>query len=297
MIRTLFCLCCIVAVTACSDSAAPAQSLQTFAYDRSAALDVQESPPSQVGPVNLSTISFISPGGGRVTGVLAVPLAAGPHAGVVLLHGLPGTAQGAMNGEGLGLAARGAVVLAIDAPWVRRGGFPDFTVRDSVEQVQLMQDLQRAVDVLLARSDVDRARLAYVGGSYGGAMGSLFAGIERRLKAFVLMVPDGGLVAHYTNQDGSPSGYLATLPPATAERWLAAMRPIEPILFIPQATAPLLFQSGRQDQLVAEADAEALHLAAPQPKTIQWYEAGHGLTLAAKTARLAWLASQIGTSP
>jgi fermentation-respiration switch protein FrsA (DUF1100 family) len=144
---------------------------------------------------------------------------------------------------------------------------------------------------------VDGTRLAYVGGSYGGAMGSLFAGIERRLKAFVLFVPDGGLVAHLTNPDGSPAGPLAELSAPERERWLAAMRPIEPIRFIGRAHASLLFQNGRQDQLVAIADAEALHAAAPEPKTIKWYDAGHGLTAEAKADRWAWLAPLIGTTP
>ena len=67
--------------------------------------------------------------------------------------------KSAMVGIGLDHAARGAVVLAIDAPFARRGGDPFvFSPRDSLEQVQLIKDLQRAVDVLLARSDVDSAR-------------------------------------------------------------------------------------------------------------------------------------------
>jgi hypothetical protein len=178
---------------------------------------------------------------------------------------------------------------------VRRSGLPDFTARDSSEQVQLMQDLQRAVDVLVAREDVDPERLAYVGVSYGAAMGALFAGIEARLRAVVLVVADGGLVAHFTAADGSAVGPLAELPPDAQSRWLAAMRPIEPIRFVPRAAPVLiLFQNGRQDRLVSTEDAEALHAAAREPKSVTWYDAGHGLTPAARTDRLSWLAGVIG---
>jgi uncharacterized protein len=90
------------------------------------------------------------------------------------------------------LAQFGGVVIAIDAPFARRGGSPiQFTTEDRTEQIQLIKDLQRAVDVLRAMPNVDDERIAYAGFSYGGAMGALFVGVERRLKAAVLVVGDG----------------------------------------------------------------------------------------------------------
>jgi fermentation-respiration switch protein FrsA (DUF1100 family) len=73
------------------------------------------------------------------------------------------------------------------------------------------------------------------------------------------------------------------------------MTPIEPIRFIGHATpAPLLLQNGRLDNLVPAADAQALHAAAPEPKTILWYDAGHGLDQKALLDRQGWLVEQIG---
>jgi dienelactone hydrolase len=266
----------------------PRAPLSLFAYDRSAPLAVELAPMQwEERALDLFRIAFASPGGGRVTGFLAVPKVPGPHAGLVAMHGLPGNAEGSMMTVGREVARRGAVVLAIDAPWTRRNGLPEFTPRDSAEQVQLIQDLSRAVDVLLSRSDVDKARIGYVGGSYGGAMGALFVGIERRLRAAVLFVPDGGLVSHFTNADGSVTGPLSGISEAARARWLAAMRPIEPIRFIDGARGTaVLYQNGRTDALVTVEDAEALHAAAPEPKTIRWYDAGHGLTAAAREDRL-----------
>ncbi len=268
-----------------------------FGYDRAAPLAVDTVRQPDRGDIRMYAISYASPDGGRVTGVLAVPPGGGRHPALLLLHGLPGNAQGAMAALGLPAARRGAVALAIDAPWVRRGGLPDFTVRDSVEQVQLIRDLQRAVDVLVARGDVDAARIGYIGGSYGGAMGALFVGIERRLRAANLFVPDGGLLAHFTDADGTPNGPLAGLSADAQARWIAAMDPIEPIRFVGRSSpTPLLIQSARQDQLVDRDDAEALQRAAGDPKEVAWYDAGHGLALfpAAARDRAAFFARELG---
>ena len=73
------------------------------------------------------------------------------------------------------------------------------------------------------------------------------------------------------------------------------MAPIEPIRFIRHASpTPLLLQNGRSDDLVPAADAEGLHAAAPEPKTILWYDAGHGLNQKASLDRHDWLVEQIG---
>ena len=68
-----------------------------------------------------------------------------------------------------------------------------------------------------------------------------------------------------------------------------------PIRFIPHATpTPLLLQNGRLDDLVPEADAQALQAAAPAPKTTLWYDAGHNLGQQALLDRHDWLHEQIG---
>jgi uncharacterized protein len=264
-----------------------------FAYDATAPLNLKTTVESTTGGVEVSAISFDSPDGGSVTGLLFDPVArSGPRPGIVLMHGAPSNAR-AMAGQGQALATHGAVVIAIDAPFARRAGpWLGFTAADRAEQIQLIKDLQRAVDVLRARPDVDAARIAYLGVSYGGAMGALFVGIERRLKAAVLEVADGGLVTHFT---GPTDVTLAGLSCAARVDWFRAMAPIEPIRFIPLASpTPLLLQSGRLDNLVDVADAEALHAAASAPRTIRWYNAGHSLGPLALVDRHEWLNAQIG---
>ncbi|HEX8691144.1 MAG TPA: prolyl oligopeptidase family serine peptidase [Longimicrobium sp.] len=269
--------------------------LHLFAYDRSAPLELSDSVIGSRDGVAIHAVSFVSPRGGRATGRLFVPPGAGPFAGVVLAHGMPGSAE-AFTGRGVYIARHGAVVIAIDAPWARRGGPPlSFTPADSADQVQLIVDLQRAVDVLLARPDVDPERLAYVGRSYGGAMGALLAGVERRLKTYVLAVADAGLVAHMVEGSGEdpPQG----APEEQWRRWLAAMKPIEPVRFVGRAApASLFFQSALRDRAVARDDAEAVQTAASEPRTVKWYDTDHPLNAEAHVDQLRWLHEHVGTT-
>ncbi|HEX2722878.1 MAG TPA: alpha/beta fold hydrolase [Gemmatimonadaceae bacterium] len=265
-----------------------------FAYDASAPLNLEKVVESASSGIEMSAISFRSPDGGSATGLLFDPVTRSSlRPGIVLMHGMPGSARG-MIAQAQLLADYGAVVIAIDAPFARRSGEPiRFITQDRAEQIQLMKDLQRAVDVLRARPNVDSKRIAYVGFSYGGAMGALFAGIERRLKAAVLVVGDGGLVSHMTGPEDL--SFMAGLSCGTRLDWFRSMVPIEPLRFITDASpTELLLQSGRFDTLVPVADAQELHTTASAPKKIVWYDAGHGLNQQAILDRLDWLHEEIG---
>ena len=264
-----------------------------FAYDTTAPLDLTKAVESRDKGVEVSVVSFSSPDGGTVPGLLFDPTSrAGLRPGVIILPGAGGTARH-MTAEAMRLATHGAVAIAITPPSARRSGpWRQFTIQDRAEQIQLMKDLQRTVDVLRAQPNVDPQRIAFLGISYGGTMGVQFVGLERRLKAAILQVADGGLVTHET---GPGDGNLASLSCGARNRWLRAMVPIEPIRFIPHASrTPLLLQNGRLDNFVPAADAELLHLAAPEPKTIRWYDAGHALPPQAVADRHEWLHAHIG---
>ena len=268
-----------------------------FAYDASAPLNLQKTVVSTSNGVEVSAISYSSPDGGLVTGLLVDPVTRSSlRPGVVLMHGLPGNAQ-QMAGYAQALAQYGAVVIAIDAPHARRGGQAVlFTGQDRAEQIQLIKDLQRAADVLRARVNVDDDRIAYVGVSYGGAMGVLFSGIERRIKTAVLVVADGGLVTHFTGPEDLD--FMAGMSCTTRLNWFKSMAPIEPVRFIGHAPpTPLLLQNGRFDTLVPMGDAQVLHAAVPEPRTILWYDAGHGLNQQALIDRHNWLHEKIGLDP
>jgi dienelactone hydrolase len=273
--------------------AATAADRDLFAYDAGAPLNLKKTVESTNNGVEASSISFSSPDGGVVTGMMWDPVTRpGPRPGVVVMHGLPGTAKG-MAGAGQSYAQHGAVVIAIDAPFSRRTGPAlTFTAQDRTEQIQVIKDLQRAVDVLRSRPNVDHGRIAYVGFSWGGATGALFVGIERRLKAAALVVGHAGQVSHATGPVGHK--IIATLPCARRVAWVRAMAPVEPVRFVGYANVPLLLQNGRSDEFIPNYEAEELHRAAPEPRTIRWYDTGHSLGLKAQMDSHDWLSGQIG---
>jgi dienelactone hydrolase len=273
--------------------------LALFTYDATAPLNLQKVVESTAGGVEVSGISYDSPMGARVTGVLFVPLnRPSLRPAIILMHGSPGSSRDTwLTNDAQTYAKSGAVVLAIDAPFARRGG-PSLRMikQDRDEQIQLMKDLQRAVDLLRAQPNVDKDRIAYVGVSYGGAMGVQFAAIEHRIKAVALVVGDGGHVMH--NTQPNTLLFMATLSCATRAAWFREMIPIEPIRFFGFAKpTQLLLQNGQLDEFISQADAQSLHNAAPEPRKLLWYNAGHNLTPQAVLDRHDWLVQQIGLDP
>lgn len=264
-----------------------------FAYDADTPLSIRTEDSWQNGDLRITDVTYSSPRGGRVPALVVAPRGGGPFAALISQHGLPANRHGMLQ-VAEEFARTGAVVIAIDAPWARRpDGDITFTTRDRADQIQLMVDLRRAVDILQARTDVDDDRIAYLGISYGGAMGGLLAGIEDRIAAFVLAVGDGGLVSHFTGADDAGGGPLSQLPPERRKAWLAAMEPIEPLKWIERADAPILFLSGRQDVAVPPADAREYHEAADEPKDVRWYDSGHFLPPEAWCDAARWLEGPI----
>lgn len=284
-----------------SSTPSPAPASQTeepdfslFDYDVEAQLPVTEISARQEDGYTVHDIHYPSPKTGEVPAYLVVPDGEGPFAGILLMHGSSGSRETLLP-LAEDLTRTGTVVLTISAPPVRTGrSWISFTPQDREDQIQLMVDLRRGVDLLSRQGKVDLARLGYIGYSYGAAMGGLLAGIEPRIKAYGLMVGDGGLVAHFTEQ-GQPVGGFETISPEARERWLNAMESIEPIHFVGHASpSALFFQNARFDTSVAEADALAYQAAGSEPKKVEWYDSGHGLPSQAYTDMVKWMAEQIG---
>jgi uncharacterized protein len=275
-----------------------------FAYDASAPLNLRMTVDSTKNGVEFSTISYSSPDGGSVPGIMTRPVGrSGLRPGVVVMHPssaptLPVTGAMLAMGEAHSLAQRGAVVIAIDAPSVRRGGSTSltFTAQDRRDQIQLMKDLQRAVDVLLAQGSVDPARIGFTGYSYGAIVGVHFAGVERRLKAAVITAGIGGWVTMATDKNRIQN--LSTVSCAARNAWFRDNTPIEGIRFIPGASpTALLFQIARFDTAVLPEDARAAYDAASSPREVLYYDTGHALDPQAVLDRYAWLAKQVCIDP
>jgi dienelactone hydrolase len=287
----------VLPLFAAADEGPDPELLKLFDYDRGAPLAIEEVTSMVLGQTRVTDLSYASPAGGRVPAHVYEPAGEGegPFAGIVLMHGMPGS-RNDMAPFAERYVQAGAVVIAISAPFARPDGPRErvitYTEQDRAEQIQLIQDLRRAVDFLHELPYVDPERIGYVGGSYGGAMGGLLAGVEHRISAFALMVGDGGLLAHETGDDGSGP---KSMPADTFAAWAASMGPIEPIVFVRYAApSQLLFQNGRTDPFVSPLDAAAYQAAASEPKTILWYETGHAITREMQDDQMEWLGEHLG---
>jgi dienelactone hydrolase len=276
----------------------PEESLHLFEYDRQAPLDIRETRRWHEGGATWIDFTYASPQGARVDARLVIPDGKGPFPGIILQHGGPGTLED-MVYYARDFAKYGAVSIMITSPYRRPGGYkitqymgntwPLFTERDLGIKIEMIDDLQRAVDILLERPEVDPERLAYLGVSFGGAMGGLLAGVEDRLAAYVLVVGDGGLVEHTADpgEDGLNLHF--------SEDWAALMWPTEPLHFVGQAApAALLFQNGIHDTFVPPRDATRFQTAASEPKTVIWYDAGHNLPWQFVNDAAKWLQPYLG---
>ena len=83
-------LMCVLAAPACAQAPHPADAIAadaiaagTFAYDRAAPLELRDSLESVENGVETHAISYASPKGGRVTGLMFVPQGGGRKAGIV----------------------------------------------------------------------------------------------------------------------------------------------------------------------------------------------------------------------
>jgi len=274
------------------------ESLYLFEYDQTAPLDIQEDRRWNEDDSTWIDFTYASPKGGRVPARLVIPNGRGPFPGIILQHGGPGTLEDMVD-FARAFARYGAVTIMITSPYRRPGGWeitqymgntwPIFTDRDIEIKIQTINDLQRAVDILIERPEVDPERLAYFGVSWGASMGGLLAGVEDRLVAYVLAAGDGGLVEHTADpgEDGLNIHF--------SENWAARMWPTEPLHFVGRAApAALLFQNGIYDTFVPPHDAIRFYTAASEPKTMIWYDAGHNLPWKFVNDAAEWLQPFLG---
>ena len=262
-----------------------------FDYAQEAGVALRSLSSTVEDPVTVREVTYESPRGGTVTATMAAPRTGATDVAVILLHGMP-LDRHDMRAPAIVYACAGATTLAIDAPYARAGtGSIKLTRRDRAEQIQLITDLRRGIDLL---TQDGATHVSLVGLSYGAAMGALLAGVDERVASAALLVGDGGLVAHLTDEEEEPDGVLGAVSARQAEAWLEAMRPVEPLLYVGDSTAELLFLNGRHDTFVAPTDAEQLHAAAGDEAEVKWYDTGHDLPSEAIRFQFEWVGETAG---
>jgi pimeloyl-ACP methyl ester carboxylesterase len=272
-----------------------------LAYDAAAPLDVQErSAEVRESAARVRDLDYAIPKGGRVPAYLVEPTLPGRHAGIVFVHHGQGDRKTFLD-EAAGLARRGVVSLLLDAPEVRPGANPPERkpwdpVADPAERIQGIVDVERAFDLLAARVDVDKDRLAYVGYSLGATLGATLAGVEARPRGFVMLAGYPSLVHVFAfGRNAGDVAFRTLLSADDQKRWLAAMEPIDGVHFAGRSRAAFLLQFATGDEFISRWDAAAYAEEVGGEKTVEWYDADHfGLGAVSREARSAWLAKLLG---
>ncbi|HZE71969.1 MAG TPA: hypothetical protein VE135_20860 [Pyrinomonadaceae bacterium] len=263
-----------------------------FAYDRSRPFELKELSKQERQGVTISDVEYApyTAKRGRIKAFLVRPAGNGPFAGVLFFHwlGRPNGDRTQFVEEAVSLARQGTVSLLI------QGYFPwQVDPVDGPTDRQLIVDetieARRALDLLTSQTTVDRTRVGYVGHDYGAMYGSLLAGVEKRVKTYVLIAGIGSFT------DWSLEYWLKAKPDDFKKQYGEAMLAVEPLTTIKRAApAPLLFQFANMDTYISRHAAMAFYSAASRPKQIKWYHTTHEMNIEeARIDRRAWLTQRL----
>ena len=259
-----------------------------FRYNDRSPVTVKEVSSEQRGDVTVRDVTFSPEPGREVKAYLVVPKGSGPFAGILWVHWLGEEKSNRTQflDEAVELAPKGTVSLLVDAMWSAPKWFgnrvPDKDYENSIRQVM---ELRRAIDLLLSQSNVDKTRIGFVGHDYGAMYGMLMAGVDQRISTFVFIA---------ATQSLNDWAFLGPQPKSKAA-YLKQNSNLELTDYLRQAkTASKLFQFGKGDFYVSQADAAVLFAAAPEPKQRKLYEASHKMELSEIVRdRDEWLVKQL----
>jgi cephalosporin-C deacetylase-like acetyl esterase len=277
------------------------QLVKRFDYDRSAPLDIRQQGVVERDGVKIYDLSYLSLKGGRVPAYLVVPKGRGPFPAVIFGHWAmkdsPTRNRTEFLEEAIALARAGAVSLLADAPFARPGfkqSTQPFDPQDVEVYFQQVLDLRRGVDLLLARRDVDPARVAYVGHSYNANVGGLLSGVEKRIKTFVLMAGTLSDAEDLRSDHPDMVKLRQTISAERLEQIIAETRWLDPAHYIGHAApSSVLLQYAYEDGFMDEKRERHYFELVSEPKAIKFYHAGHALDAAARRDRYEWLRDKL----
>jgi cephalosporin-C deacetylase-like acetyl esterase len=268
----------------------------SFAYDQKAPLTLTVLAERVQDGATIQDIAYASPRGGNVSGYLILPSKQSPQAGLIFGHWGEGNREEFVE-EAIVLTGLGFVSLCLDTPYRRPAEYEPQLQSPPQADLQWIVDVRRGIDLLLEQFSLTPDQLGYVGHSYSATFGGTIAGIEHRIKAYVLMA---GWYALSELMLTSPIPVLVEqrkkIPEEVLNAYLAAMAPLDARHYIGH-TAPshLLFQFARDDDSVTAEDGQRYFDLASEPKQIAWYDnCNHELNAQARLDRVTWLCAELG---
>jgi dienelactone hydrolase len=251
----------------------PVAAPYASAHDR--ALEPKEMVVNEANDHTQYRVEFNGIKGDRVPAYLYVPKTKAPakapaYPAILLQYGSGGNKKtDYIVAIGKQFVAQGFVVLTIDAPGRGERKDDGKKVSDSLSLItkeQVMHycgDYSRSVDYLETRPEVDKARLGYVGISWGAITGITYVAYDQRIKAMASMVGGGNFLGLYNAQAAEK----------VAKEGSKSSDPVYHVARI--APRPLLFINVTKDQLIMKSWAESLHQAAGPGAKVVWLNTDH----------------------
>jgi len=277
--------------------------LRHFDYDRHTPLNIKQIGVQHRVRADVHDISYDSLKGGVVPAYLVVPKGRGPFAAVIWGHWY--WENSSMRNrkefldEAIALAQAGVVSLLTDGPVARPG---HEAIKDPIDEknftefFQQVMDMRRGVDVLLARKDVDRKRIAYVGHSYNAGIGALLSGVDRRFKAFVLMA--GSMSDEIGQQTKEFQEFRQKLGAEKVDAFIAKTAYLDQGKYVSHAAPAVVFlQFATQESFLTPERARQHAAIVSEPKRVKFYDAPHSLNAEARRDRIAFLTEQLKLKP
>jgi dienelactone hydrolase len=292
----------VLAAAADAGVAAPPPRPVTFDDDARQPLDIKDTVVAETPELTIHDLTYASANQQRVSAYLVVPKGKGPFAPIVFGH-WGGGSRAEFIPEAKLYARAGAISILPDYPWDRAEPYRRSTNHfdkpelDRDTYAQAVIDLRRAIDVLLARKDVDPKRLAYVGHSYGAQWGAILGAVDRRMRTLVLVAGVGELGdVLLRNPDPELVELRKALPPGVLDRYVQVVGEVDAIRFIRKAApVSVLMQFGRFEEHFDRDSANRYAAAATEPKKVLWYDAAHDMNdPQCLRDRYGWLVEQVG---
>lgn len=244
-----------------------------YSYDRAIPLKDSVNIVVDTTDVTLLALSYNSINDQKVTGLLSLPnKATDPLPVIILMHGLGD--HKAVDYVEFGndiFTKNGYAVLRIDfsGHGERKKDVFDFDLTGKYKNwtrsiiSQTVFDLRRAVDFIETRKELDANRIGYYGISLGGITGTIFCGVEQRIKVPIVALAGGQMNLLYGKEAFTDE----------AKNFVSI---VEPLNFVKQIfPRPFLMLNAKNDEIVPPMMSKLLYNEAKGPKNIIWYDAKH----------------------
>ncbi len=221
----------------------------------------------------LYAVTFKSVHNKQVSGILTIPKAVNrPIPVIILLHGLGDrkTVDYIEAGHQYFVNSGFAVFrIDVDEHGDRKVHDYDYSLtkgyrywsRDIISQTVF--DLRRSIDFLKTRPEIDGERIGFFGISLGGIIGTVFSGVDERVKVPIITLAGGNLTLMFGMD-------------ALSEETRDFFGIIDPINFVEKISPrPLLMINSENDEVIAPITSKMLYQKADEPKEIIWYPSRH----------------------